>query len=151
MLQSEILDVFYLRIAANLPPGFPDDLDPITGMPVRLYTSSTAPQNEDIVTTARIILTLLPATSAITTLGSDEVCRRRDHGGTVFAAVHTPVAPGGDILGIQYAQHIQALFQGRQQDAPLHYDNVTVRTTGRDGNAAYITNVVTLYRLESVN
>jgi len=142
MLQSEILDVFYLRIAANLPPGFPSG---------RLFTGSTAPQNEDIVLTPRIILTLLPATSAITTLGSDEVCRRREHGGTVFVAIHTPVQPGGDILGIQYAQHIQSLFQGRNTDAPLHYDNVAVRTTGRDGNAAFITNVVTLYRLESVN
>lgn len=142
MQQSEILDVFYLRIAANLPAGFPAG---------RIFTSSNVPQNEDIVTVPRIILTLLPATAQITTLGSDEVCRRRDYGGTVFAAVHTPVQPGQDIKGIEYAQHIQSLFMGRQQDAPLHYDNVAVRTTGRDGNAAYITNVVTLYRLEAVN
>lgn len=141
MQQSEILDVFYLRIAANLPAGFPVG---------RLFTSSNAP-DESIVTVPRIILTLLPSTAAITTLGSDEVCRRRDYGGTVFAAVQTPVQPGQDIKGIEYAQHIQSLFMGRNADAPLHYDNVSVRTTGRDGSAAYITNVVTLYRLEAVN
>lgn len=141
MQQSEILDVFYLRIAANLPAGFP------TG---RLFTSSTVP-DESTVTVPRIILTLLPTTAQITTLGSDEVCRRRDYGGTVFVAVHTPVQPGQDIKGIEYAEHIQSLFMGRNADAPLHYDNVTVRTTGRDGTAAYITNVVTTYRLEAVH
>lgn len=137
MLQSDILNVVYNRIqAANILPG-------------RLFTSSNCPI-EQKVTQPRIVLTLLPATAQITTLGSDDVCRRREYGGLVFCAVHTPIQRGEDIAGIRYAEQIQALFEGRNADAPLYYDNVAVRTTGRDGTAAYVTNCVITYRLESV-
>ena len=137
MLQSDILNVVYNRItAANILPG-------------RVFTSSNVP-TEHKVDQPRIVLTLLPATAEITTLGSDDVCRRREYGGLVFCAVHTPIQPGKDITGIRYAEQIQALFEGRNADAPLYYDNVAVRTTGRDGTAAYVTNCVITYRLESV-
>ena len=137
MLQSDILNVIYNRIvAANILPG-------------RVFTSSTVP-TEQKVTQSRIVLSLLPATGGITTLGSDDVCRRREYGGVVFCAVHTPLQRGGDILGIEYAEQIQALFEGRNADAPLYYDNVAVRTTGRDSTAVYVTNCVITYRLETV-
>lgn len=137
MLQSDILNIVYNRIvAANILTG-------------RVFTSSNAPVEEQV-TQPRVVLTLLPATGQITTLGSDDVCRRREYGGLVFAAVHTPIKAGGDILGIRFAEQIQALFEGRNADAPLYYDNVAVRAIGRDGKAAFITNCVITYRLETV-
>jgi hypothetical protein len=137
MLQSDILNVVYNRItAANILPG-------------RVFTSSNVPLEQQV-SQPRIVLSLLPATAEITTLGSDDVCRRREYGGVVFAAVHTPIQKGEDITGIRYAEQIQALFEGRNADAPLYYDNVAVRTTGRDGTAAYVTNCVITYRLETV-
>ena len=138
MLQSDILNIVYNRIlTANIVPSG------------RLFTSSNAPIEQQV-SQPRVVLTLLPATGQITTLGSDDVCRRREYGGVVFAAVHTPIKQGGDTLGIRYAEQIQALFEGRNADAPLYYDNVAVRTTGRDGTAAYVTNCVITYRLETV-
>lgn len=137
MLQSDILNIVYNRIAAaNI-------------LPSRLFTSANCPVEEQV-SQPRIVLTLLPATGQITTLGSDEVCRRREYAGVVFCAVHTPIKAGGDILGIRYAEQVQALFEGLNADAPLYYDNVAVRTTGRDGTAAYVTNCVITYRLETV-
>ena len=138
MLQSDILNIVYNRIlAANIVP---------TG---RLFTASKAP-NETQVSQPKIILTLAPATGQITTLGSDEVCRRREYGGVVFAAVHTPLQQGQDIQSIRYAEQVQALFEGRNADAPLYYDNVAVRGDGRQSTASFITNCVITYRLETV-
>lgn len=140
MLQSDILNIVYARIAANMPSGVSSS---------RLFTASKAPV-ETNVSTSKIILTLVPATGAITTLGSDEVCRRREYGGVVFAACHTPLQPGNDIQSVRYAEHIQALFEGRNADAPLYYDNVAARGDGRQSTASFITNVVITYRLETV-
>lgn len=137
MLQSDILNTVYNRIvAANILPG-------------RVFTSSKAPIEQQVAQ-PRIVLSLLPATAEITTLGADDVCRRREYGGLVFCAVHTPLQQGKDIEAIRYAEQIQALFEGRNADAPLYYDNVAVRSTGRDGTAAYIANCVITYRLETV-
>ena len=137
MLQSDILNIVYNRItAANILPN-------------RVFTSSNAPIEQQV-TQPRIVLTLLPATGQITTLGAADVCRRREYGGLVFAAVHTPIRVGEDIQGIRYAEQIQALFEGLNADAPLYYDNVAVRAVGRDGTAAYVTNCVITYRLETV-
>ena len=140
MLQSDILNIVYNRIAANMPSGV---------SPSRLFTASKAPEEQQV-SQPKIILTLVPATGAITTLGSDEVCRRREYGGTVFASVHTPLQGGQDIQSVRYAEQIQALFEGRNADTPLYYDNVALRGLGRESTASFITNVVLTYRLETV-
>lgn len=140
MNQHDILDVVFIKIRDNMPAAVSAD---------RLFTASMNPI-EQSVTEPKIVLYLEPATSAITTLGAEGlVCRRFERGGTVRCVVHTPATQGGDILGIDIAEQLQALFEGVQSD-PLHYDNVAVRTTGRDGLASWITTVAITYRLSVV-
>lgn len=141
MKQSQLLDPVYIRIRDNLPSELPAD---------RLFLASENP-DEQLVTVSKVVLYHEPATSQITTLGAEDlVCRRFERGGTIRIVVHTPVITNGDVLGVIIAEQIRDLFEGRQADAPLHYDNVAVRSTGRDGQASWITNVVITYRLDVV-
>lgn len=140
MLLSEILDPVYVRVRDNLPVGLTAD---------RMFTATTNP-TEQSVTKSKVVLYLEPAASRITTLGSEEVCRRFERAGTIRVVVHTPAQVNGDIAGIMIAEQIAALFEGYAGHSPVHYDNVAVRSTGRDGNAAWLTSVVMSYRLDVV-
>lgn len=140
MLQSEILDVIYIRVRDNMPTEVPAG---------RLFTASTNP-DEQSVTKPKVVIFHEPTTSDITTLGSSEVCRRFERGGTVRISVRTPLTPYTEQLGLIIGEQIQSLFEGNAEDAPLHYDNVTVRSTGRNSSVEWITTVVITYRLDVV-
>lgn len=138
MLQSEILDPIFIAIRdANIIPAG------------RLFFADDNP-SESRVTITKAVIYHEPTTSRITTLGGPGVLRRRERGGIVRILVLTPLNPGASTAGVILAEQIQSLFEGNPCDAPLHYDNVTVRSTGRDGTAAWVTSVVITYRLDVV-
>lgn len=132
MLQSEILDAVYIRIA-----------DAITDVPLYLGSDPNTPTT---VTEPRMMLYIEPADSQITTLGGPGVKRRFQRGGTIRVVCLTPSAQSADIAGIILAQRVQEIFEGNPCDQPLHYDNVAIRTPRRE-SANYSTPVVITYRL----
>lgn len=139
MRQSDVADVAYKLVLNNLP----SEVDPS-----RLWIKSGNIPNDDVQSPA-IVLTHVPASWAVTTLGGEGVCRRRDRNGLIFLQVRTPTEEGMDNLGIKIAEDLGNLFEGRWQDLPIVYTGVELREPLRDG-AWFLTNCVITYKFEIV-
>lgn len=135
---SEVSDLVYNRVAANLP----------VEIPAARFTIASGNLPNDTTQIPGLILTHNPGPWAITTLGGEGVCRRRTRTGNIFLQVRTPAEYGNDTLSLDLADRIARLFEGTN-DGIVKYDETNVQNVGRSG-AWWIANCVITYQFEDI-
>jgi hypothetical protein len=137
--QSQVPGMVFKRVLDNLPV----EIEPSR------FTTASGSIPEMTTEKPAIVLSHNPGPRNITTIGSDDTCRRRLRTGNIFLQVRTPAVFGQDTIGVDIAERLSDLFEGYNGHLPVIYSSTDIRVVGRDG-AWYLTNCVLTYEFEIV-